>query len=107
MCACVCEIAVCVCMCVCEIALCVCVCVCVCVCAVAPVVSNSLPPYGPSRLLCPWDSPGKNTGVGFHALLQGIFPTQGLNWHLLRRLLNWKAGPLLFVSPGNAELNDY
>ncbi|KAM7232307.1 hypothetical protein CapIbe_017068, partial [Capra ibex] len=24
-------------------------------------------------------SPGKNTGVGFHALLQGIFPTQGLN----------------------------
>ena len=30
-------------------------------------------------LLCPWDSPGKNTGVGCHALLQGIFPTQGLN----------------------------
>ena len=28
------------------------------------------------RLLCPWDSPGKNTGVGCHALLQGIFPTQ-------------------------------
>ena len=26
-----------------------------------------------------WDSPGKNTGVGFHTLLQGIFPTQGLN----------------------------
>ena len=33
----------------------------------------------PSRLLCPWDSPGKNTGVGCHALLQGIFPTHGLN----------------------------
>ena len=33
----------------------------------------------PSRLLCPWDSPGKNTGVGCHALLQGIFPTQGSN----------------------------
>ena len=31
------------------------------------------------RLLCPWDSPGKNTGVGCHALLQGIFPTQGWN----------------------------
>ena len=31
------------------------------------------------RLLCPWDSPGKNTGVGCHALLQGIFPTQGSN----------------------------
>ena len=28
--------------------------------------------------LCPWDSPGKNTGVGFYALLQGIFTTQGL-----------------------------
>ena len=31
------------------------------------------------RLLCPWDSPGKSTGVECHFLLQGIFPTQGLN----------------------------
>ena len=31
------------------------------------------------QLLCPWDSPGKNTGVSSHSLLQGIFPTQGLN----------------------------
>ena len=30
----------------------------------------------PTRLLCPWNFPGKNTGVGCHALLQGIFPTQ-------------------------------
>ena len=37
----------------------------------------------PPGLLCPWDSPGKNTGVGCHALLQGIFPTQGSNPHLL------------------------
>ena len=37
----------------------------------------------PTRLLCPWDSPGKNTGVGCHALLQRIFPTQGLNLGLL------------------------
>ena len=37
----------------------------------------------PARLLCPWDSPGKNSGVGCHFLLQGIFPTQGLNLHLL------------------------
>ena len=37
----------------------------------------------PTRLLCPWDSPGKMTGVGCHALLQGIFPTQGLNPGLL------------------------
>ena len=46
---------------------------------------NSLRLYGlqPARFLCPWDSPGKNTGVGCHALLQGIFPTQRLNPHLL------------------------
>ena len=33
----------------------------------------------PTRLLFPWDSPGKNTGVGSLSFLQGIFPTQGLN----------------------------
>ena len=33
----------------------------------------------PARLLCPWDSPGKNTGVGCHDLLQAFFPTQGSN----------------------------
>ena len=33
----------------------------------------------PGRLLCPWESPGKNTGVGCHVLLQGIFLTQGSN----------------------------
>ena len=40
---------------------------------------NPVQLYGPkpTRLLCLWDSPGKNTGVGFHALLQGIFLTQG------------------------------
>ena len=40
----------------------------------------SLQYYGlePTRILCPWDSPGKNTGVGGHTLLQGIFLTQGL-----------------------------
>ena len=45
------------------------------------VVSNSLWPHGPypTRILCPWDFPGKNTGVGCHFLLQGLFPTQGLN----------------------------
>ena len=35
-----------------------------------------------TRFLCPWDSPGKNTGVGCHALLQGIFLTQWLNLQL-------------------------
>ena len=45
------------------------------------VVSDSLWPHGllPARLLCPWGSPGKNTEMGCHALLQGIFPAQGSN----------------------------
>ena len=50
------------------------------------VVSNSLQPHGlqPARLPCPWDSPGKNTGVACHFLFQvGIFPTQGSNPGLL------------------------
>ena len=38
-----------------------------------------------ARLLCPWDFPGKNAGVACHALLQGIFLTQGLNSCLLHR----------------------
>ena len=38
-----------------------------------------------SRLLCPWDPPGKNTCVGSHFLLQGIFLTQGSNPRLLHR----------------------
>ena len=37
----------------------------------------------PPCLLSPWSSPGKNTGVGYHLLLQGIYPTQGLNPALL------------------------
>ena len=48
-------------------------------------VSNSLWPrlLWPARLLWSWNSPGKNTSVGFHFLLQGIFITQGLNLSLL------------------------
>ena len=65
---------------------------CVCVCS---VVSHSLRPHGlyPTVLLCPWDFPGKNTGVGCHALLQGIFPTQGANPHFLCLLL-WQVHAL-------------
>ena len=50
------------------------------VCVSCSVMSNSLRPHGlyPARLLCPRHSPGKNTGVGCHAL-QGIFPTQRWN----------------------------
>ena len=55
------------------------------------VVSDSLQPHGlqPARLFCPQDFPGKNTGVGSHCFLQGIFPTQGSNLGLLhhRRIL--------------------
>ena len=45
------------------------------------VVSDFSRPLGlqPTRLLHPWDFPGKSTGVGCHFLLQGIFPTQRLN----------------------------
>jgi len=42
---------------------------------------------------------GKDTGVGCHALLQGIFPTQGLNL-LLLHLQHWQAGSLPLVPPG-------
>ena len=43
---------------------------------------------GLPRLLCAWDSPGKNPGGGCHALLQGIFLTQGLNLCLLHWQVN-------------------
>ena len=48
-------------------------------------VFSSLPSHGlqPTRLLCPWDSPGKNTGVGCRFLLQEILQTQGMNLGLL------------------------
>ena len=44
------------------------------------VMSDSLQPRGLyCQAPCPWDSPGKNTGVGCHFRLQGIFPTQESN----------------------------
>ena len=53
----------------------------------------------PIMFHCPWDFPGKNTGVGCHFLLQGIFPTQELNPSLLhsRRILyqlSYEGSPL-------------
>ena len=50
------------------------------------------------QLLCPWDSPGKSIEVGCHALLQGIFPTQGSNLHLLCLLL-WEVSSLPLAPP--------
>ena len=63
--------------------------------SVCSVVSDSLWPreLWPARLLCPWDVPGKNTGVGCHFLLQGIFLTQRWNLHLLH-LLHWQSDSL-------------
>ena len=68
-----------------------CVCVCVCVCSVASDVSDSLQPMDSSLpgSSAHGDFPGKNTGVGYRALLQGIFLTRGLN-------------PCLFMSPALA-----
>ena len=63
-------------------------------------MSNSLP----TRLLCPWDSPGKNTGVGCHALFQGISPIQGSNPRLLC-LLHWQACSLPLTPPGKPITN--
>ena len=52
------------------------------------VVSDSLGLHGvqPTRLLCPWDFPGKKSGAGCRCLLQGIFLTQGSNL----RLVHWQ-----------------
>ena len=67
------------------------------------VVSDSLRPHElqHARPPCPWDSPGKNTGVGCHFLLQGILPTQGSNPHLLR-LLHWQVSSLPQMPPGKS-----
>ena len=50
----------------------------------------------------PWDSPSKNTRVGYHFLLQGTFPTQGLNLCLLH-LLHWQVGSLPLAPPGKPQ----
>ena len=59
------------------------------------VMSVSLQAYGllPASLLCPWNFPGKNTGVDCHFLLQGTFPNQQSNLSLLH-LLHWQADSL-------------
>ena len=59
----------------------------------------------PTRLLCPWNSPGKNTGVGCHFLLQGIFLTQESNPGLLhsRKILyhlSYREVPIFFYYTG-------
>ena len=72
-----------------------CVHVCVQARSVARLGPTLLRPHGlqPIRLLCPWNSPGKNAGVGCHFLPQGILPTQGSNPSPLG-LLHWRADSL-------------
>ena len=71
------------------------------------IMSNSLWPHGLwlARLFCPRHSPGKNTGVGHHSLLQGIFPTQGsdpvsgvscIGRRILYHHTTWEADRLLY-----------
>ena len=68
------------------------------------VTSNSsqLHELQPARLLCPWDSLGKTTGVGWNFLLQGIFPNQGSNPCLLH-LLHWQASSLPLAPLGKCQ----
>ena len=66
---------------------CVCVCVHTRVCALSRV-PLSVTPWTVACEAPPWDFPGKNTRLGCHFLLQGLFPTQGLN------LLHWQADSL-------------
>ena len=62
------------------------------------LVFQSYPTLCDPRLFYPWDSTGKNTGVGSHALLQAIFPTQVSNL-LLLRLLYWQVDSLPLAPP--------
>ena len=56
-----------------------------------------------STLFCPWNSPGKDTGVGCHSLLQGTFPTQGSN----PDLLHWQADSLPLSYQGSPETKSH
>ena len=72
---------------------------------VTVIMPDSLRPHGlqTTRLLCPWDSPARILEWNCHALLQGIFPTQGLNPHLLC-LLHLQADSLPIEPPGKPNV---
>ena len=74
-------------------------------CSAASVMSDSLD-YSPPGSFVHGDALGKNTGVGCHALLQGIFATQGLKLSLLC-LLNWPVGSLPLAPPGKPLYSHY
>ena len=71
----------------------------ICMCAVAQLCPT-LYRLWPARLLCPWNSPGKNTGVGCHLILLGIQPSWDSNLHLLC-LLHWQGDSLPMHDPGS------
>ena len=68
-------------------------------------VQLSVPPWtvwslhDSQGIFCPWNFPSKNAGVGCHFLLQGVFPTQRLNLHLL----HWQEDSLPLVPPGKPQ----
>ena len=68
-----------------------------CICESGSVMSNSLQPHG---LYSPWSSPGQNTEVGSHSLLQGFFSTQGLYPGTIPRSRALKADSLPALPPG-------
>ena len=74
---------------------------CCCCCSVAESCLTLCNPMDCSLLgSCPWDFPGKNTVVGCHFLLQGIFPTQSSNL----RLLHWQMDSLPLIHQGSPLL---
>ena len=82
-------------------------------CLAAPVCPT-LQPHGlqPTRLLCPWDSPGKSTGVGYRLLLQRIFLIQGsipllLHWQVDSLPLSHVGSPQRFLVEGNSALETH
>ena len=75
----------------------------VCLCTKSLQSCPTLRPFGlqPARLLCPWDFPGKRTGVDCHAFLQGNLPDPAFHPHLLH-ILYQQAGSLPPGFPGGS-----
>ena len=80
---------------------CVCLCVCVCTCALSHVWLLVTPWSVACQAPFSWNFPGKNTRVGCHFLLQGIFLTQGLNPHLL----HWQVDSLPQNHQGSLDIS--
>ena len=103
------------------IIICIYICIFICVCVSCSVMSDSLWPHElqPARLPCPWHSPGKNTRVDCHYLLQRIFLIQGLKYipsflslplltpsHLSRSSQSTRLGPLCYIASSRYFTHD-